>query len=92
MTTSPNNKTNYIVPDVFDHNSSLIQNAMKALSPEQKEYYKKLGEDMYGTVDFNGNKIINNLEPPVEESILYIEESLKSGLHPSYLSKNELSI
>ena len=53
------NKTTY------DMNSSLVQNALKALTPEQKERYKKMGEDMYGSVNFEDNKILNNMPPPL---------------------------
>lgn len=79
-------------PSVFSENNSLITNAIKALTPEQKEQYKKIGEEMYNTVNFEDNKILNNLPPPLAESLAYIKEGLKSGLQPCDLSEGEINI
>ena len=73
-------------------NNSLVTNALKALTPEQRDYYKKLGEEMYGSVNFEDNKILNNLPPPLQESCAYIEEGIKSGLLPSDLDENEIIV
>ena len=79
-------------PSVFDKNNSLVTNALKALSPEQLEQYKKIGEEMYNTVNFEDSKILNNLPPPLAESLAYIKEGLKSGLQPCDLSEGEINI
>ena len=41
-------------------NNPMIEAAMKALSPEDLERYKQIGEAMYGTVDFENSKILDN--------------------------------
>lgn len=70
----------------------IIQEAMESLTPEEREKYKKLGESLYNSVDFKDNKILNNLPPPMEESLAYLHEGLKSGLHPTDLDINELML
>jgi len=72
-------------------NQALYNQAIGSLTPEQIAQYKKTGEEMYNTVDFNTSQIINS-EPLFMESIAYITESLKSGLHPSCLSKTEIEV
>ena len=73
--------------DLWDN--PMIKKAMENMSPEQLEQYKMLGESMYGNIDFNNSKILNNPPVPVEEALAYVEESLKSGLHPSMLEEEE---
>jgi hypothetical protein len=73
-------------------NNPMVNNALKSLSPEQLENYKKIGEQMYGTVNFEDSKIINQMGPPIEESVAYIEEGIKAGLLPCDLSEDEVHI
>ena len=70
--------------DLF--NNPMVDSAKKALTPEQMEEYKKIGEYMYNNDVFkSGGNIVNT-----EESILmYAVESLRSGLNPSELSQQE---
>ena len=70
----------------------MVKKALASMSPEQVEQYKILGESMYGNIDFGASKILNNLPPPMLEALAYIEESLKSGLHPSMLEESELAL
>ena len=76
--------------DLF--NNAMVNNALKALTPEQLNDYKKLGEDMYGNVNFEDSKIINSMPGPMAESVAYIEEGLRSGLLPSDLDENEVAL
>jgi hypothetical protein len=73
--------------DLWDN--PMVKKAMESMSPEQLEQYKMLGESMYGNIDFGNSKILNNPPVPVEEALAYVEESLKSGLHPSMLEEEE---
>lgn len=63
-----------------------------SITPEQAKYYKELGEKMFNNTDFVNNKANNISQSPIEDSKLYIEEGLKSGLHPSCLSDDEKKI
>ena len=67
----------------------MIESALKALSPEELSRYRALGEDLYGTVDFEQNKILNNTPAPMYEAGAYLREQLKSGLHPSMMDDDE---
>jgi hypothetical protein len=73
-------------------NNPMVNNALKSMTKEQIEEYKKVGEYMYNNVNFEDNKIINNLDPPIEESVAYIEEGIKSGLLPQDLTENEVVV
>jgi hypothetical protein len=73
--------------DLFDN--PMTRAALAAMSDEQKRKYKEIGEEMYGHIDFEDSKVLNNIPPPMEEALAYIKEQLKSGLHPSALDDNE---
>jgi hypothetical protein len=70
-------------------NNPMIESALKALSQEELSRYRALGEEMYGTVDFEENKILNNTPAPMYEAGAYVREQLKSGLHPSMMDDDE---
>jgi hypothetical protein len=74
--------------NLFDN--SMIRSAMKGMSPEQLENYKKIGEEMYGNVDFVDSKIVNSLPLPMSEAVAYVIQGLKSGLHPKDMDPNEI--
>lgn len=76
--------------DLFDN--PMTREAVKSLSPEQIEDYKKIGQYLYGTVDFVDSKLIDSLPPPLKESCEYITAGLNSGLHPSDLTPVEINI
>jgi hypothetical protein len=76
--------------DLF--NNPMVNNALKAMSPEQLKDYKRMGEYMYGNIDFVDNKVINGLDKSLDESAFYIAEGLKAGLAPSELDENEVQI
>ena len=71
-------------------NNPMVNNAIKAMSKEDLEKYKKVGEQLYGNVNFEDSTVINKLITPVDEAIAYIEEGLKSGLMPHDLDENEV--
>jgi hypothetical protein len=76
--------------DLFDN--PMIKSAEKALTQEQKEKYAQLGEEMYKTVDFETNEILNNLPEPMVESVLQLSVQLRSGLHPSDLEEQDIKL
>lgn len=70
---------------------SFTKNALSKLSPEDRMRYMKLGESMYKTINFTTSEILDNSNnPPNSEVLQYIEEALKSGLHPNELSDPEV--
>jgi hypothetical protein len=76
--------------DLF--NNPMVNNALKSMTSEQIKNYKTIGEHMYGNVNFVDSDLINKLHPPIEESVAYVEEGIKSGLLPCDLTEDEVSL
>ena len=74
--------------DLFSN--PMVNNALKAMNSEQLENYKKIGEHLYGNINFEDSKILNNMLIPTEEAVAYVEEGIKSGISPSDLDENEV--
>lgn len=70
----------------------MINSAKKALTAEQQQEYKKIGEYMYNNTDYNTIETsMVNKKPSVSELAHYALESVKAGGHPRDLSDDELS-
>ena len=69
-------------------NNPMINAAREAMSSEDLEKYRKLGESMYANIDFE-KAAVNNIPPEMEDFLVYINSALKSGLHPSMLLSDE---
>jgi hypothetical protein len=76
--------------DLFDN--PMVQQARKAMTPEQIAEYERIGEEMYSTVDFENEQILNNANDPLAEPYAYIKELMKSGLQPEDLDESEQKI
>jgi hypothetical protein len=74
--------------DLFSN--PMVNNALKSMTSEQLEKYKKIGEHLYGNINFEDSKILNNMLIPTEEAVAYVEEGIKSGISPSDLDENEV--
>jgi len=75
--------------DLF--NNPIIENAKKALTEEQKEEYKKIGEYMYKDIDYKNVETKTKVATD-EETIYYASEALKAGGDPNDLSVDELKL
>lgn len=77
-------------------NNPMVTAAKNAMSPEDIEKYNKLGESMFKDIDFVKAEVAGessgSFPEYVKDAIAYIYESLKSGLHPSMLSKEEITV
>jgi hypothetical protein len=75
--------------DLF--NNPMAEAARNAMTPEQIEEYKKIGEYMFNNTDYTvvttGSKVKNTNETDL---VLYASEALKAGLDPFDLSEPEL--
>jgi hypothetical protein len=71
---------------LFDN--PMVKSATRAMTSEQKDKYKTVGEEMYNNIDFETGKILDN----VKDSSDYIYVQIRSGLHPSHLDDNEKKI
>lgn len=78
--------------DIFD--TTITEIAKKALSPEQLEEYKKIGEYIFNTTDYKtvemGSKV--NDKPTETDILFYASEALKSGGDPRDLSNKEIQV
>ena len=75
--------------DLFDN--PMVNAARKALTPEQIEEYKKIGEYMYNNFEYKTVGMQNVKEhADLEELIVYANEMLKAGGDPKDLSEAEV--
>lgn len=75
--------------DLFDN--PMTRAAAASMSIEEKEKLKKLGEQMYGSVDFVKGTVPTT-KPPIEDAVAYITLQLRSGMHPSMLEESEKQV
>lgn len=71
------------VNDLFEN--PRVKAAYESLSPAEKARYTSIGEQLYDSVDFEEC----NVNEPMLEATAYIQNQLKSGLHPSMMEQNE---
>jgi hypothetical protein len=76
--------------DLFDN--PMISSAKKALTPEQQDEYKRIGDYMFQTdyEKINGVEAIVNNKPNNGDLALYAAQALKAGGSPADLSDAEL--
>lgn len=67
---------------------------MQSLLPEEElKKFQKLGERLYNSFDVHKGELIQENDDKaiqMEEALAYVVESLKSGLHPKYLTEDEV--
>lgn len=73
-------------------NPHLYELAKNSMSKEELEYYEKIGKEMYESIDYENSTVLNQPDEPLIESVAYIKEAVKSGLHPSYLTEDERKV
>jgi hypothetical protein len=76
--------------DLFEN--PMTKAAMSALSEEDKEKYRIIGEHLYGNTNFENEQSVNSMPTSMTEAVAYLESQLNSGLHPSILEENEKSL
>ena len=76
--------------DLFDN--AWVRAAANAMSDEQKEQYKKIGEKMYGNMNFEDPQFRINPDVAMSRARDCLEGQLRSGLHPSDMEENEKAV
>lgn len=78
--------------EVLDpYNNPMIESAKNALTPEQREEYKRIGEYMYNNDIYNISETrMTSKNASDQDLCLYASEFLKAGGDPKDLSDNEL--
>ena len=76
--------------DLF--NNPMVEAAKKAMSPEQIEEYKRIGEYMYKNDVYRVMEVGSKIKTPEKsELIMYATQCLNSGGSPNDLSNQELT-
>ncbi len=65
--------------NLFDN--PMVRSARASMTTEQLEDYQEQGKYMFEMLDFT--------KDPLDAYIISLTESLKAGIHPSYLEKDE---
>ena len=69
---------------------------MQSMLPaEEREKFQKIGERLYSSFDAQKGTLLPGQDVEsirLEESLAYVVESLKSGLHPKYLTYDEIHL
>lgn len=63
------------------------------LPAEEREKFQKIGEKLYSSFDAQKGTLLPGQDVEsirLEESLAYVVESMKSGLHPKYLTYDEI--
>jgi hypothetical protein len=68
------------------------KNMEKGMTEEQISDLKKLGEKFHESFDVTAGTVEDLNKISMEESLAYVVESIKSGIHPSYLDENEIAM
>lgn len=68
-------------------NNPMIENLKKTMKKEDLENYEKIGQHMYGSIDFESGKA--NEPFMMTDALANLIGMIKSGLHPSMLTDDE---
>lgn len=65
---------------------------LNSLPEEERENFKRLGEKFHQSFDITKGEVRDLSCISMEEALAYVVESLKSGLHPSFLTEDEVAM
>ena len=80
--------SNPIATDFFE---KMKKSFIEKVPEEERERYQKFGERFYNSFNVNTGSPFE-CDICMEESLAYVVESLKSGLHPKYLTIDEVTL
>lgn len=72
-------------------NNPQFEAMKKQLSQEDKDKYASIGKSMYEEIDYETSTHLN-LPSFLKDALIYIIEGIKSGLHPSMLTEDEINV
>lgn len=75
--------------EIFDN---LRAKFMEQMPEEDQAAYKRFGEKFHSSFNVDTGAPIDLSTINMEESLAYVVESLKSGLHPKYLTEDEVAM
>ena len=78
--------------DIDLFNNPMVQSARKSMKPEVSQRYKDWGEAIFtDDIDYE-TASVTNYPPPMLNALVYIENAIKSGQHPSTLTNDEKNL
>ena len=86
-TTAEKKKSPQKATEIFDH---LKAKFMEQMPEEDKAAYQRFGEKFHSSFNVDTGAPVDLSTINMEESLAYVVESLKSGLHPKYLTEDEV--
>lgn len=72
--------------DIFEQ---MQKSLMRSIPDEEKANYKKLGDKFHKSFNVFSGTTEDLSTISMEESLAYVVESVKAGLHPSFLTEDE---
>lgn len=69
-------------------NNPMIVSARNNMTEGEIQRYKEWGEAVFSNIDFDSG-LVEQFPAPMIDALSYVEESLKSGQHPSTLTEDE---
>lgn len=77
--------------DVFDN--PMVRQAMKAMTVEQREEYRRIGEYMFNDAfRMKEDKFLTKDDTKMEDAFKYVDVAIRSGLDPLELTQMELQV
>ena len=75
-------------------NNPQAKAALASMSDEQKDHYKRLGECLFADNIFDQEdpRDYDDMPEFLKDAVAYIDEALKSGLHPRDLTKEDVKV
>ena len=61
----------------------------ESIPEEDREAYQRFGEKFHSSFNVDSGSSVDLSNICMEEAVSYVVESLKSGLHPKYLTEDE---
>ena len=62
---------------------------LESIPEEDREAYQRFGEKFHSSFNVDSGSSVDFSNICMEEAVSYVVESLKSGLHPKYLTEDE---
>ena len=78
--------------DIDLFNNPMVRSARKAMKEEDLQRYKEWGEAIFtDDIDYE-TASVTKYPPPMLDALVYIENAIKSGQHPSTLKEEEKNL
>lgn len=85
-TTSSKPEENKLSNEIFNN---MRKKFLESIPEEDREAYQRFGEKFHSSFNVDSGSSVDFSNICMEEAVSYVVESLKSGLHPKYLTEDE---